>query len=175
MLPGSPMLHFLSSLALANVFLALVWIFKRESFPVLAAICGGAMIVSACTTPPTAGQQAGIQVAVDVATGLAIQQKDSDPAVWKARAAQYRAIATQLQTLNSMGTATLATLAADLQPMIGQLPPAEQLAARSLVAALTPYLNAQLRDNPTLATTQAAVGAILAEFILACDTYAPRS
>lgn len=138
----------------------------------LALLVGGVLLaLCACTTAPTANQQAGIQVSVDVATGFAIQQKDADPGVWKARAIAYKSIALQLQAINSAGNSTLATLAADLQPLIAKLPPVDQLAARSLVAGLTPYLNAQLRDNPTVAATQTALASILTEFILACETY----
>lgn len=124
-----------------------------------------------CKTAPTATQQSGIAIAVDLAAGFGIQQGSTDPGVWKARATQFKTIATQLKTLNDAGTATLATLAGDLQPLIAKLPPADVLAANTLVAALTPYLNQQLAGNPTVANTQAAVDLILQAVIDACTVY----
>lgn len=178
------MYNILFCLLYLSLLAGATWCFSRwgrikqltaiKGLDTLALVAALPLLFTGCVTGPTATQSAGIQAAVDIATGLAIQQKDSDPAVWVARAQTYKAVAVRLQELNSTGTATLATLAADLQPLISTLPPADQLAARTVVAALTPYLNAQLRDNPTLAATQSAVGTILAEFISACDVYIPR-
>lgn len=128
-------------------------------------------LLSACKTLPTPTQQSQVAIAVDVAAGFAIQQKDADPAVWKARAVQYKAIAVELKAVNDAGTATLATLQADLAPAIAKLSPAEQLGARALVAALVPYLQAQAQANATVQNTQAAVDVILAAVIDACTAY----
>lgn len=138
------------------------------------AVCMAAITilsVSACKTLPTVNQQAGITVAIDIAAGFAIQQHDTDQSVWKARAAQYKAIALQLQALNNAGTATLATLQADLEPLIAKLPPADVLAAHALVAAVTPYVQQQISTNPKVANTQAAVAVVLQAVIDACTAY----
>lgn len=127
--------------------------------------------LSACKTAPTATQQSQIVLAVDVASGVAIQQRDTDPAKWMARAVSYKAIATELKAVNDAGTATLATLAADLQPLVAKLPPADQLAASALVAALTPYLNQQTQSNPQVANIRATVDVILQAVIDSCDAY----
>lgn len=133
------------------------------------------LALAACTTAPTLTQQAqissGITIAVDVAAGFAIQQKDIDPAIWKARAVSYKAIAVQLQSINSGGAATLSTLAVALQPLVAKLPPVDQIAANTLVAALTPYLQQQLSANPSAATVQTTVAEILNAVISACAAY----
>jgi hypothetical protein len=131
----------------------------------------GASLLQGCATLPTANQQAGIIVSVDVAAGLAIQQKDTDPVKWHARAAEYKVIAVQLKTLNDAGTATLATLAADLAPLVAKLPPADQLAATALEAALVPYLQSQIPGNANVQNVQTTVGVILDTLISACEAY----
>lgn len=136
----------------------------------LAAIASLAALV-ACKTLPTGSQQAGIAAAVDIAAGLAIQQGSSDPAVWKARAAQFEAAAKALQSVNAAGPTTLQAIMADLQPYIAKLGPADVLAANALVAALTPIIQQQLGTNPTLATTQAEIALILGDVISACAAY----
>lgn len=131
----------------------------------------GASVLQGCATAPTANQQAGIIVSVDVAAGLAIQQKDADPAKWKARAVEYKAIAVQLKAVNDAGPATLATLAADLAPLVAKLPPADQLAANALEAALIPYLQSQIPGNANVQNAQTTVEAVLVALISACEAY----
>jgi hypothetical protein len=127
--------------------------------------------LTACKTAPTANQQAGIIVAVDIAAGLAVQQHDTDPVKWKARAVEYKAIAVELKTLNDAGTATLATLAADLAPMVAKLPPADQLAASAMEAALIPYLQSQIPGNANVQNAQTTVDVVLAALIGAFEAY----
>lgn len=127
--------------------------------------------VGGCATAPTATESAGISVAVDIATAAAIQNGSNDPSAWKSRAVEYKAIAVKVKAVNDAGTATLATLAADLQPQIAKLPPADQLAANVLVTALTPYLNQELQGNAKLQTAQTAVDVIVQAVIDACTTY----
>lgn len=138
----------------------------------LSVILGTAML-QGCATTPTAGQQAGIVVAVDVATGLAISDrgKVTDLAVQRARASEYKSIAVKVKAVNDAGTATLATLAAALEPEIAKLPPADQLAAHALVAALTPYLQSQIPGNANVQNVQTTVDIILAAVIGACEAY----
>lgn len=124
-----------------------------------------------CATTPTQNEQTAVTVAVDIAAGYAIQQGTSDPVVWKARAVNFKTIALQLQTVNNGGTATLATLAADLQPMIVKLGPADVLAANALVAALQPYLTEQQTTGSNVANAQAHVALILTAVINACVAY----
>lgn len=127
--------------------------------------------LTACATAPTVNQQAAIVVSVDVAAGLAIQQKDTDPAKWKARAIDYKAIAFELKTLNDAGGATLATLAADLAPLVAKLPPADQLAANALESALIPYLQSQIPGNANVQNAQSTVDIVLSALISACEAY----
>jgi hypothetical protein len=127
--------------------------------------------LQACKTLPTAQQQGVIAAAVDVATGVAIQQGTKDQTVWKERALKFKAVAMQLQAVNASGALSLATLAADLQPQIAKLGPADALAANALVAALTPYVQEQVKANPSLATTQTVVGIFLQSVIDACTVY----
>lgn len=131
----------------------------------------GVSVLQGCATAPTAGEQAGIVVAIDVATGLAIQQKDTDAAKWKSRATEYKAIAVELKTVNDAGTATLATLATDLAPLVAKLPPADQLAANALESALIPYLQSQIPGNANVQNAQASVDVILGAVIAACQAY----
>lgn len=126
--------------------------------------------LTACKTAPTPTQTAGITVAVNIATGVAIQE-GADSSVWKTRAANFKAIAVQIKTVNDAGTATLATLAADLAPLIAKLPPADQLAAHTLVAAVTPYINVEIAGNPQLQNAQATLDLILQAVIDSCATY----
>jgi hypothetical protein len=135
---------------------------------ILAALCAVAAL-SGCKTLPNATQQAAASVVVDVAAGLAIQQGSPDPAVWKARAIGFKAIATVLLQKNS--ATTLASLQAELLPLVAKLGPADVLAANALVAALTPVLQQQLGANPTVANTQAAVAVVLNDIITACNAY----
>lgn len=139
----------------------------------LACTFGVVSQLTACATAPTGAAQSGIVVAVDVATGLAISDggKVSDLATQKARATEYKSIAVKVKTVNDAGTATLATLAAALQPEIAKLPPADQLAAQALVAALTPYLQSQIPGNPDVKNVQTTVDVILAAVISACEAY----
>ena len=135
-------------------------------------LAAGSMVgLSGCKTAPTQTQQSAISVAVDLATGFAIQQGSNDLTVWKTRATQFKAIATQIEKVNSAGTLTLATLEADLQPLIVKLGPADVLAANALVAALTPYVNQQVTANPTVANTQAAIEVLLDAVITTCTQY----
>lgn len=127
--------------------------------------------LTACATAPSVNEQAAVTAAMDVATGLAVQNGTSDPAVWKARASNFKAIALQLQAVNSAGNATLATLAGDLQPLIQKLGPADVLAANALIAAVTPYLQEQQSTNTTVINTQARVALILTAVINACTVY----
>ena len=127
-------------------------------------------MVTGCKTLPTPTQQAGITVAVDIATGAAIQNGGTAE-TWKARAVKFKAIATTVKQVNDAGTATLATLAADLNPQLALLPPADQLAAHALVAALQPYIDNEVAANPDLATTRAALDVILQAVIDSCNAY----
>jgi hypothetical protein len=138
----------------------------------VASLCGS---LSACKTLPSATQQAGISAAVTVATGEAIQQGSTDSVTWRNRAEQFRAIAVQVKAVNDAGSASLATLAADLQPQLAKLGPADVIAANALVAALTPYLDAEIKAHPEVGNAQATVDLILAAVIQACDAYIPMT
>lgn len=137
---------------------------------VFACVLTTVLAVSACKTAPTATQSAGITVAVDIATGAAIQNGAS-PAGYQSRAANFKAIAVKVKAVNDAGTATLATLAADIAPLIATLPPADQLAAHALIAALTPYLNQEIAASPQLQNTQATLDTILQAVIDSCSAY----
>jgi len=139
----------------------------------LACTLGIGSQLTACATLPSAQAQGGIVVAVDVATGLALSDggKITDTAVLKARAVEYKAVALKVKAVNDAGTATLATLAAVLQPEIAKLPPADQLAAQALIAALTPYLQSQIPGNANVQNVQTTVDLILSNLILACEAY----
>jgi hypothetical protein len=125
----------------------------------------------ACKTAPTAKEQSAVTVAVYVVAGRAIRDNDSVPAVWKARAEKYKAAAIRLRDVNEAGTATLATLTAELEPLIAKLNPDEQLAARALVAGLTPYLQEQINASETVAVSQERLSYILAALITVCEAY----
>lgn len=128
--------------------------------------------LTACKTTPTATQQADIAVAIDVAVAASVQAHSADPAVWKDRAQAYETIAKTLKATNDAGTgATLATLRADLQPLIAKLGPADALAANALVAGLVPYIQAQIDANPNNGTLQTNLSLILADVIAACAAY----
>jgi hypothetical protein len=155
-----------SNVHVANASAAVVG--KVASFFVCAILVAG--MLTGCKTLPTPTQQAGITVAVDIATGAAIQNGGTTE-TWKARAVKFKAIATSVKQVNDAGTATLATLAADLQPQLALLPPADQLAAHALMAALQPYIDNEVAANPDLATTRAALDSILQAVIDACTAY----
>lgn len=123
-----------------------------------------------CKTLPTPTEQAGISVAVDIATGAAIQNGGTAD-VWKARAVKFKAIAVSVKSINDAGTATLATLAADIAPQLATLPPADQLAAHALVAAIQPYLDQEVAANPDLANVRATLDTILQAVIDSCAAY----
>jgi hypothetical protein len=127
--------------------------------------------LTACATLPTATQDAAITTTVSIATGFAIQQKDTDAKVWQTRAQQIKLIALELKSVNDSGSASLATLAADLQPQIQKLGPADVLAVNSLVAVLTPLLNQQIQNNPKVGNTQVAVDSILTAVITTCAAF----
>lgn len=138
--------------------------------PILVACVLAFSTLSGCATAPTPVQSAGISVAVDIAAGAAIQNGGTAD-VWKARAVKFKAIAVSIKQVNDAGTATLATLAADLAPQLALLPPADQLAAHALVAALQPYLDNEVQANPDLATTRATLDVILQAVMDACSSY----
>jgi hypothetical protein len=127
-------------------------------------------LVGGCATAPNAQQSAGITVAVDIATAAAIQN-GVQPAEYKTRAANFKSIAVTVKAVNDAGTATLATLAADLEPQISKLPPPDQLAAHALVAALKPYLDAELQGNDGLKNVQTTLDVILQAVIDSCAAY----
>jgi len=137
---------------------------------ILAALCAVAALPG-CKTLPTPNQQAAAAVIIDVAAGVAIQQGSPLPAVWKVRAAAFKSIATTMLAADQGGTVTLATLQADLQPLIAKLGPADVLAANALVTALGPVLQQQLGANPTVGATQQAVAMVLNDIIAACNAY----
>lgn len=127
--------------------------------------------ITGCASLPTETQTAATTTAVSLATGFAIQQKDTDSKVWQTRATQIKLIALELQSVNNAGTATLATLAADLQPLVTKLGPADVLAVNSLVAALTPLLNQQITSNPKVGNTQVAVANVIQAVLTTCAAY----
>lgn len=131
--------------------------------------------LTACASlpAPTATEQAGVTVAVDVGTGLLISNngKITDLATQKARAVEYKAIALKVKAVNDAGTATLATLAAVLQPEIAKLPPADQIAAAAFVAGLAPILSQGIPGNPNVQNVETRVDVILAAVIGTCEAY----
>lgn len=135
----------------------------------------GASLLQGCATltriEANPNAQTAVTSAVTLATAIAIQQKDTDPAVWQKRAKDIKIIALELKSVNDAGNATLATLAADLQPQIAKLGPGESLAVNSLVLTLQPLLNQQIGTNPNVGTTQVAVGSILTAVLTACAAY----
>lgn len=139
--------------------------------PALLFVALASLGLAACKTLPTPNEQAGITVAVDIATGAAIQNGGGSSTSWATRAKSFKAIAVEVKATNDAGTATLATLAADLAPLIAKLPPADQLAAHTLVAALTPFLNQEIQSNPQLQNTQATLDLILQAVIDSCSAY----
>lgn len=130
----------------------------------------GASALQGCTTAPTPTAQAGITVAVDIATAAAIQS-GAPAESYKARAASFKDIAVKVKAVNDAGTATLATLAADIEPLVAKLPPPDQIAAHVLIAALTPYVNVEIQGNPKLQNTQATLDLILQAVIDSCSAY----
>lgn len=139
----------------------------------LGVVVSSSLGLTACATAPTVQEQAGVTIAVDVGTGLLIsnQGKITDLAIQKARATEYKAIALKIKAVNDAGTATLATLAADLQPEIAKLPPADQLAVAAFVAGLGPLVAQGIPGNPNVQNTQTRVDLILAAIISACEAY----
>ncbi len=130
--------------------------------------------LAGCKTAPTATEQSAVTVAVYIVAGHAIKRDDVVPAIWAARAARYKAAAVMLQTTNDAGDATIATLAADLAPLLDKLNPTDRLAADGLIAALTPYLQAQVDANPEVGYSRERLSTILAALIRACDAYIPK-
>jgi hypothetical protein len=171
----------IAAAAVATALLGVIHQFNGKSQPPAAPLvkmlvlftCGLLLVggLQGCKTVPTAQQQSLITAAVDVATGAAIQHGTSDPVVWTQRAAKYKAIATQLQQINAAGSLTLATLAADLQPQIAKLGPADALAANALVAALTPFVQQQIAANPSVGNAQTVISAFLDAVIQSCTVY----
>lgn len=78
------------------------------------------------------------QAAIYAAVGVAIQQGTSDQTVWKARAVKIKAIALQLEALDTGSTAVISLLQQELNKKIValNLQPAELLAAQTLTAAV---------------------------------------
>ena len=142
----------------------------KTAAPVLVLALFVGVGLTGCKTAPTVQESAGITIAVDIATGAAIQN-GVQPADYKARAAEFKAIAVEVKAVNDAGTATLATLAADIEPLIAKLPPADQLAAHALVAALTPYLNAELQGDNGLKNVQTTLDTVLQAVIDSCGAY----
>lgn len=132
-------------------------------------------VLAACSSSPTTTQAAELAVAIDLVTGAAVQQGTSDQAVWKLRAVTFKSAATTLKAVNDAGAgATLATLQADLAPLIAKLGPADVLAANALVTALTVIIQQQIGTGTAagkLAATQATVDIILSDVISACAAY----
>jgi len=139
----------------------------------LGVVVSGSLGLTGCATAPTAQEQAGVTVAVDVGTGLLISNngKITDLATQTKRAVEYKAIALKVKAVNDAGTATLATLADVLQPEIAKLPPADQLAAAAFVAGLSPILNQGIPGNPNVQNVQTRVDLILAAIISTCEAY----
>lgn len=142
----------------------------------LAALMVGSLLgistLSGCASLPTATQDAAVTAAVTIATGVAIQQKDTvESGKWLARAKEIKLIALELKQVNDAGTATLATLAADLQPQIAKLGPADVIAVNTLVVTLGPLLNDQIAHNPKVGNTQVAVANIITAVLTVCAAY----
>jgi hypothetical protein len=138
---------------------------------IAACIALAALSSVSCTTLPTnATQQAGLATIVDIAVGVAVQSGQPQSA-WVSRAAQFEQAAKALQAVNAAGPTTLQTLAADLQPQIAKLGPADVLAANALVSGLQPILTALLGSNPTAAAAQQDIALFLADVIKACALY----
>lgn len=121
--------------------------------------------------PATPQQVTNIALVVDAATSIAIQQEDTNPAIWKARAVDYKAIAVELASKNSTVPATLATLRADLAPLIAKLPPGEVLAANVFLAVVGPQVDQQLAGDPDVAVVRTDIGIVLQAVIDTCNAF----
>lgn len=136
----------------------------------MAVMAAGSLV--ACKTAPSVQQSATVTIATEAAVVAAVQNGSNDAAVWTARAAKYEKIAKELKAVNDSPTgATLATLRADLQPKIAALSPGEALAANAVIAALQPYIDAQVQQNPSVGSTQQAIDVILNAVIAATSAY----
>jgi hypothetical protein len=138
--------------------------------PALLGISLGSLLEGCASLPTNTAQQAGVSAAIDVAVGIAVQAGEPQGA-WAPRAAAFEKAAKSLQAVNAAGATTLATLAADLQPFIAKLGPADVLAANALVGALQPILTALLGSNPTAGNVQKDIALVLQDVITACALY----
>jgi hypothetical protein len=124
----------------------------------LASIAGCATLARVLTP----GAQPFEQAAVFAAVGVAVQQGTTDRAVWTARAARIKAVALQLEALDTGSTAVLSLLEQALNKKIValNLPPADLLAAQTLTAAITAVVQTELASASNGVLTPQSVVAL---------------
>lgn len=130
----------------------------------------GCALFQPLATAPTTQEESRIASITQIATIAAITGTNSNATVWKDRATQFKAAALKLQAANDSGTATLATLNADLQPELAKLKPLDAALANALIVALQPYLT-QAANDPVVLNTQTRVDVILSAVIAECAAY----
>lgn len=143
-----------------------------KSFAVFALVAVlSASVLVGCKTAPALSEKSTVTIATYLVVGQTLKNGNATPAVQAARAAEFKSVAVKLQAVNDDASATLATLAANLAPSLAKLNPSDRLAAQAVVVALTPYLQSQVENNPTVAYSQERLATILTAVIAACDAY----
>lgn len=114
----------------------------------LAAISASVLLLG-CTTPPTATQAVSVTAVVGGAVSFEVTKNSSDPAVWSARATKIVSIATQLKAVGSTDMVSARAIITTLQPLFAaaHLKPNEIAAANSLVVALAPLLDQNIKPG----------------------------
>ncbi len=138
----------------------------------LASLYGCSTLASLLT--PTA--QPFEQAIVYAAVGASIQQGTADRATWAARATKIKAIAQQLQAIDTGSSAALALLEQVLNAKIISLnlPPADLLAAQTLTAAIEAVIQTELgsASNGVLTPqSQVAINDVLLWVTTAASAY----
>lgn len=134
-------------------------------------LIAGTSQLTGCALTPTQASQLNTLAAAAVQVN--VLRAGNDPAQWTARAKKIKAIALELQTVNSAVAQSLPAVLAALTPIIAAagLSPIDLAIANALVMDLQTLTNNQLGPNPTVNQVQTTVEGVLSAIIAACGAY----
>jgi outer membrane PBP1 activator LpoA protein len=120
-----------------------------------------AFAFSGCATLTAPGNQVYVQAAVDIAVATAETKG--------VKSTDINRVAKLALAADAGTSATLSTVAAVINAQIGKLnlPPGDLAGVQILEVALSAAIQAKIGDNPTVATTQAAIADVLNAVIAA--------
>jgi hypothetical protein len=133
---------------------------------VLVALLAGCATVNSLSSTATVI----LNTTVEFAAAKYISEAGSTPALQLARAQKVKAIAVEIQGIDT-GTVTIAQLEATVAADIAKLTPDEQILASALMNLVITNLNVQVTTGVIATTVKAEINQVMVDVIAACALY----